>query len=83
MSIVLFSSTMTTKCHQGSQSTSFSQPPRPLPDSSFIISNIPVDRPVHLTTAIKQGKAAAKKRKVAPAKKNGEAAKEEKPSALN
>uniref|UniRef100_K3ZE85 MULE transposase domain-containing protein n=1 Tax=Setaria italica TaxID=4555 RepID=K3ZE85_SETIT len=47
----------------GSQSTSSFQPPRPLPDSTFISSNIPVERPALLTTATKQGKVVIRKRK--------------------
>lgn len=48
---------------QGSQSTFASQPTGPLPDSFFITTNKPLPRPVALTTATKEGKAAAKKRK--------------------
>ena len=40
----------------------------PLPDSAFIEDNQPVARPAPLTTAIKQGKAAAKAAGKAPGK---------------
>jgi hypothetical protein len=44
------------------------QAPGPLPDSAFINSNIPLARPEEpLTTATKQGKAKARKRKRPPA----------------
>ena len=60
---------------QASQSALPSQHPGPVPDSVFISSNRPMARPVPLTTATKEGKAAANKRKApkkatnAPAKK--------------
>ncbi|CAL4952117.1 unnamed protein product [Urochloa decumbens] len=39
---------------------------QPLPDSAFILSNIPAERPLPPTTATKMGRARATKRKEAP-----------------
>ena len=57
---------LTSNFMQDFQSTSLSQPQRPLPDCVFISSNKPVPIPTPLTTCTKAGKAAAaRKRKAA------------------
>ena len=53
-----------------------SQAMGPSPDSQFILTNQPVQRPQPLTTSTKAGKAAiARKRKLATQKNDGEGAK--------
>ncbi|CAO1944571.1 unnamed protein product [Urochloa humidicola] len=75
------SSTMLMKMmEEGSQSAFARQPVGPLPDSLFISTNKPLSRPVALTTATKQGKAATKKRK---ASKEGNAIQGKKSATAN
>ena len=66
---------------QGARSAPYSQHPCPLPDLAFINSNRPTQRPQPLTTATKEGKATARKRKAPPAKKTGEKAQKKASSA--
>jgi hypothetical protein len=50
--------------YQASQAAARRVEPVRLPDSSFIMSNLPAARPVPPSTATKTGKAAVQKRKV-------------------
>ena len=54
---------------QGSDSSIPYQPVGPLLDSVFINTNRPLGRPVPLTTATKEGKTAAKRKRTAPGQK--------------
>ncbi|RLN41855.1 hypothetical protein C2845_PM01G40670 [Panicum miliaceum] len=58
------------------QSAYCNQPAGPLPDSYFISSNQQLPRPQALTTATKEGKTAARKRKAPRGDKEGSNKKE-------
>lgn len=50
---------------ESSQVTQINLAPRPLPDNQFVMANQPTGRPMPLTTATKEGKLRATKRKAA------------------
>jgi len=56
---------------QGSDSSIPYEPVGPLLDSVFINTNRPLGRPVPLTTATKEGKTAAKRKRTTPGQKKG------------
>ncbi|KAL6616564.1 hypothetical protein ACP70R_038834 [Stipagrostis hirtigluma subsp. patula] len=61
LSTTMFSQMMS----EASQSSVLSQPPGPLPNPAFIMTNRPMARPAPLTTCTKEGKAAAEKKRKA------------------